>query len=404
MGRSVTLRGDGCQQVFHRCLLRCRCPALHRKIGEADAVDVPGVSARTLKDLAAYIYGTLLPWESEGHVEPKNLLSRVLELQEAARFIELEPLQRICVAWCQLAGKAATLPAPNAEWKVDGWQMEKLAQGMVFGSGLPGAVLEEDLAKLLEELDDDADMEDKITVILGRSDKEQAASCRAHSLVLCARSAFFATALDSSTFVERGRRQVHLGIVEDLGLWRPGEDVTYVEGAFRALLRHVYTGRSKIEARFAVDLLALLQGDFLQLWGIEELAADCEAAALDASLEEITEVITRANAVGFRDLTKELLQRLAALLHTGKAVRDCCTSMPQEVLVELLALVVEQGATNSAKKNRRALKVSISKHLKTSFFLLAKAKCDYFRTVVGCASRQSPARPFWAPALSGRMA
>lgn len=35
----------------------------------------------------------------------------------------------------------------------------------------------------------------------------------AHGLVLSARSAFFATALDTS-FVERGRRQVHLGIVE----------------------------------------------------------------------------------------------------------------------------------------------------------------------------------------------
>lgn len=35
----------------------------------------------------------------------------------------------------------------------------------------------------------------------------------AHGLVLSARSSFFAAALETS-FVERGRRQVHLGIVE----------------------------------------------------------------------------------------------------------------------------------------------------------------------------------------------
>ena len=36
----------------------------------------------------------------------------------------------------------------------------------------------------------------------------------AHGLVLSARSSFFAAALGLPSFVERGRRSVHLGIVE----------------------------------------------------------------------------------------------------------------------------------------------------------------------------------------------
>eukprot|EP00435_Cladocopium_sp_Y103_P027072 s541_g6.t1 len=96
------------------------------------------------------------------------------------------------------------------------------------------------------------------------------------------------------------------------------------------------------EARFAIDLLALLQGDFLQLTGSEELAAVCETAALEASLEEMAEVITRAHLVGFVDLTKELLLRMAAALQTAEGTRAACASLPQELLLELLGLVVER--------------------------------------------------------------
>eukprot|EP00435_Cladocopium_sp_Y103_P020022 s541_g4.t2 len=251
-GANITLRGSDGSQVLHSCLLRCRCPALHRRIGADAEVDIPGASARTLRDLAAYIYGALLPWEhSETRLEPKELLPRVLELMDAAKFLELDALQRICAAWCKLASKAEALPTPCV---ADLLRMDGLAQGMVVGSGLPGAVLEDDLARLLEELEDASYMEDKVTVILGRSDNEEAASCSAHGLVLCARSAFFATAFVASTdantaghFVECGRRSVQLGIVEELGLWRPGDDSTYVSGAFRALLYHIYTGRCRVE-------------------------------------------------------------------------------------------------------------------------------------------------------------
>ena len=34
---------------------------------------------------------------------------------------------------------------------------------------------------------------------------------------------------------------------KDLGLWRPGDDSSYVSGAFRALLQHIYTGRRQVE-------------------------------------------------------------------------------------------------------------------------------------------------------------
>jgi hypothetical protein len=36
-------------------------------------------------------------------------------------------------------------------------------------------------------------------------------------------------------------------LLKDLGLWRPGEDSSYVSGAFRALLHHIYTGRRQVE-------------------------------------------------------------------------------------------------------------------------------------------------------------
>ncbi|CAL1174176.1 unnamed protein product [Cladocopium goreaui] len=246
-GANITLRGsDGSCQVLHSCLLRCRCSALHRRIGADAEVDIPGASARSLRDLAAYIYGALLPWEYSARLEPKELLPRVLELMDAAKFMELDALQRICAAWCKLAAKADALPLSCG---ADPVRMDGLAQGMVVGSGLPGAVLEDDMARLLEELEDASYMEDKVTVILARSDHQEAASCSAHGLVLCARSAFFAAAMASADgrFVERGRRRVQLGIVEDLGLWRPGEDSSYVSGAFRALLHHIYTGRRQVE-------------------------------------------------------------------------------------------------------------------------------------------------------------
>lgn len=44
----------------------------------------------------------------------------------------------------------------------------------------------------------------------------------AHGLVLSARSSFFAAALGLLSFVERGRRSVHLGIVEARKL--PGDE------------------------------------------------------------------------------------------------------------------------------------------------------------------------------------
>eukprot|EP00434_Breviolum_minutum_P044724 symbB.v1.2.039986.t1/scaffold6918.1/size14605/2 len=110
------------------------------------------------------------------------------------------------------------------------------------------------------------------------------------------------------------------------------------------------------KARFAVDLLALLQGDFLQITGVEPLAAACEAAALDVSLEDIAEVITRAHLVGFTDLAKELLLRMAAMLNDAKAARDACALMPQELLVELLALVVERRNDGQQKTSAAPIK------------------------------------------------
>eukprot|EP00913_Durusdinium_trenchii_P026291 g24669.t1 len=85
--------------------------------------------------------------------------------------------------------------------------------------------------------------------------------------------------------------------------------------------------RAAGSARFALDLLALLEGDFLQLESTTEaLSATCEAAALAAPLEEIG----------------DSLRRMAGMLDTAKAAREACASMPQELLVELLALLVEQ--------------------------------------------------------------
>ncbi|CAK9066576.1 BTB domain-containing protein, partial [Durusdinium trenchii] len=143
-------------------------------------------------------------------------------------------------------------------------------------------------------------------------------SHRAHALLLCTRSGFFARAL-SAGFIEQERRVVHLGIVEELGLWRPGEDPSYVLGAFHALVRYFYTGRHEVEARFALDLLALLEGDFLQLESTTEaLSATCEAAALAAPLEEIGVVAARAHHLGFLDLAEDSLRRMAGMLDTAK--------------------------------------------------------------------------------------
>lgn len=83
---------------------------------------------------------------------------------------------------------------------------------------------------------------------LNLADFEEESKLQGAHVLLLTRSAFFARAL-SSNFLEQRQRTVHLGIVEDLGLWRPGEDASYVQGAFRALLRYFYTGHVEVEAR-----------------------------------------------------------------------------------------------------------------------------------------------------------
>ena len=40
----------------------------------------------------------------------------------------------------------------------------------------------------------------------------------------------------------------HNAVGQELGLWRPGEDPSYVLGAFHALVRYFYTGRHEVEA------------------------------------------------------------------------------------------------------------------------------------------------------------
>ena len=349
-GSCVRLCCDGpLSKLVHRCILRCRCRKLFNTMRSQETWHLAGVTCAALEDLVAFLYTSRLPWDWDPGAESDCLQQRVLELCHAAAVAEIAALECCCSAW--LVATEIRKPSElKSKALAESWSSSNVAAGSVVGQGLPGAVLEDDVATLLEEGNDPSSFkEDKVTLVLSRrSDDAQAPRVEAHRCILGACSGFFAAAM-SSEFVER-QGVVHLGFVEEQGLQGFGADLELARSAFRSLLRFLYTGRLDVSAALAADLLALLRGNFLQL-DSQHLGAACEAceaAALGAAtLQDLAGVVRRAADLCLDDLAGAALERLKDGISQGDqaSVREAASKLSHTLLVELVSLMAEKGCS-----------------------------------------------------------
>ncbi|CAE8590396.1 unnamed protein product, partial [Polarella glacialis] len=380
----------------HSCILRCRSPAFFHRLWGASAEGSPdvltggslcpasqvlhGTTETSLSDLVTFFYSGQLPWEAgdaaevedahSGQLLREDLWARVQNLASAAQSAEVLPLLRLCRAWLEVSSLVK-----GREGGSDILGAATFDAGAILGQGMPGVILEDDVGSLLGELNQhdqsghQALPSDLVRVVLGRCRAGEegqgpgAAEVDAHRVILAARSGFFRALLGCSWSSEQSSGVVHLGFVEDLGLWRPGESCEPLAAAFAALLRFLYTCRTDhVKPTLAVDLLAILTGNFLQIADSAVLERACQDAIFspDLSPGDAVQVASRSLALGFAEPCQAAMARLAAGLGctaaaadsprsaAGISARALASSLPRELLLDL----VGQLATSLAPSSR----------------------------------------------------
>eukprot|EP00747_Dinoflagellata_sp_TGD_P218371 gnl/TRDRNA2_/TRDRNA2_90642_c0_seq1.p1 gnl/TRDRNA2_/TRDRNA2_90642_c0~~gnl/TRDRNA2_/TRDRNA2_90642_c0_seq1.p1 ORF type:complete len:589 (-),score=83.49 gnl/TRDRNA2_/TRDRNA2_90642_c0_seq1:34-1800(-) len=376
-GPLVELRGGqgGCLNA-HACVLWCRAPHLYQRAAQGVLL-LGDISPMALHDAVRFLYTQETPWDAPGAASnqassDKALQARVRDLLSAAAspdVLAIASLARMCTAWLELHDGNSSESASHVETVKVTKPWSKVVVGTVLGHGDSCVVLEDDVAKLLKTTVEGIPSTDCIIVLgyedgfladdRGDIDEQMRPACvHAHRAVLAARSGFFRTALAQSAFREGRSGIVHLGLIEDLGLWRCGQSHRPAALAFDSLLRFLYSGRTEhVRAEHAIDLLTLLSGDFLQIPDASVLCAACRASLdCDLSLQATTAVLLRAHVLEDADARAQALHRLAARLSTGKegsqagaAVRQAVQGLPQELLVDLVEAMSAACATPSAK-------------------------------------------------------
>ncbi|CAE7268666.1 unnamed protein product, partial [Symbiodinium pilosum] len=315
---------------------------------EQDTLHLPGVTSTAVEDFVAFLYTSQLPWDRPAFED--DLEKRVCELCNAAVVSETPSLELCCRGWLVASGQIQNHELWELksieDFEMESWSSCKVAAGSIVGRGLPGAVLQDDVATLLDEVRDSNSMplEDKVTVILGKrccSGSTSTPRLEAHRCILAACSGFFSAAL-SSNFLERDGL-IHLGFVEEHLLCGDESDVEVARIAFRALIRYLYTGQLDVEVPSAVDLLALLRGNFLQLEGpLDKACEACKQMALSATLQDLAGVARRAAELGLEDIAEAALHRLADSMCDQDAcqagtIRNAAAKLSHSLLVELVA-------------------------------------------------------------------
>mmetsp|Transcript_93078 Transcript_93078/g.300853 ORF Transcript_93078/g.300853 Transcript_93078/m.300853 type:complete len:280 (+) Transcript_93078:782-1621(+) len=260
--------------------------------------------------------------------------------------------------------------------------------GAVFGRGTAGAILEDDLSALLSSFLTSA-LEAPLVGTLPTPDcvvslaRENTCHCSAvtdmnsaakvvetcecgvarvpaHRLLLASRCGFFDASLRFGLGEQRSL-VIHLGIVEDLGVWRPGEDPRPGMEAFRSLLRFLYTSQTEhVKAEHALDVLALLANDFLQLPDALLLQRACEEALTgEMGLDTAAAVASRAHQLEHPEAEALAVDSLAAVLmkspQPAGAVRRAAAGLPRAAAAELMERL---AAAACASVPPRALPVS----------------------------------------------
>jgi len=352
----------------HSCILRCRAPQLHARLHAGGRAHLDEVPHSALQDLALFLYCERLPWDEVEAVEISRqvMVQRVNDLVAAAAKADVDPLARICTAWLALngthSGPGAATSADQEALALPGGSWELVRTGSILGQGLPGVVLADDIAKLVGSLDGVRlpCVSPDCVLVLGRGPPpggqqelvlSDAARMPAHQAVLAARSGFFRAALMHG-MSERSSGVVHLGVVEELGLWRPGESSSPVVAAFAALLLFLYSDRTDhVLATHAVDLLLLLQDDFLQMPEATALYCACEAALSDdLTIETAAYVARRAHSLRHSEVKVAALGSLARKLCCNQppgTARQVVADFPRELLVDLVEGLVSSSAATA---------------------------------------------------------
>mmetsp|Transcript_118905 Transcript_118905/g.236946 ORF Transcript_118905/g.236946 Transcript_118905/m.236946 type:complete len:550 (-) Transcript_118905:198-1847(-) len=373
LGPSVEIQTEGIVFVVHRSILWCRAPRLYLRIVEQGhgTIQLCFSSAVTVRDFVRFLYCARLPWDDPctGNIiaaTTDELLQRTATLADLADWAEVQPLARICRAWHHLHSHNDRLH--RGEGAAVGFWDNGIKQGSILGQGCAGAVLEEDVSGLLDCCTEPPDcilvlgtscgnIEDLnsngITSSVEAGGGNYPPRVAAHSVILAARSGFFEAVL-TSNMTEKRTGIVCLGIIEELGLWRPGDLDVHIVGAVHSLLRFLYSCRTDhVRAVHAIDLLVLLQGNFLQIPDCDVLCSACKAALdTDLTLEEAAIVASRANAVGHAQARKHALERIATLVCHGAephaVLRQAVAGFQQELLLDLVeGIALQAVATKS---------------------------------------------------------
>merc|ERR1712150_254833 len=295
--------------------------------------------------------------------QDRGLVERVADLVATASQAEVIALECICKSWLSandftISGDHTPVVESSLVGTLPMCPPQAFSCGLVLGSGLPGAVLEEDFGRLLQlstKLPESCIPD--CQVVLARSESctcsstLQAGCCcglpavRAHSLVLAARSGFFERALQQD-MLERWSSTVFLGFLEDAGACGSESRSEFASEAFGVLLRFFYTGQTRpVQVSHLPDVMALLDGDFLNIPDAKELQQVCEEALeCQLPIELAASVAGRADLLGQhvarRVALRSLAQHLAGRPQQLGVARQLVGDFSQEALVELVEELV----------------------------------------------------------------